>query len=104
MSLKELTEILTEQFALTSKNDEIDSESAYLKYLQAKLAAKIEFLINSNLEKLFQILYLIDVPQKYSDEAFELGEVKKISMKLSELIIQRQLDKINYARKFKGDL
>lgn len=100
MSHQELSTILTNHFALDLRDGEIDSESAYLKFLQTKLAVKIEQLINSDLEKLLQILYRIDVPQKYSDEVFELGEIKKVSMKLSELIIKRQLKKITYARKF----
>ena len=100
MSHQELSTILTNHFSLDLRDSEIDSESAYLKFLQTKLAVKIEQLINNDLEKLLQILYRIDVPQKYSDEAFELGEIKKVSMKLAELIIKRQLKKINYARKF----
>lgn len=104
MANQELTEILEHHFSLEKTDREIDTGSAYLEFLQRKLAHRIEYLINSNLEKLLQILYRIDVPQKYSDEAFSLGEVKKVSMKLAELIIRRQLEKINYAKNFKGDL
>lgn len=100
VSHKELSLILTNHFALDLRESGVDSESAYLKFLQTKLAVKVEQLIINDLEKLLQILYRIDVSQKYSDEAFELGEVKKVSMKLSELIIKRQLKKITYARKF----
>lgn len=103
MANLELTEILNNHFSLSFNNSDVDSESAYLKHLQQKLAVRIEFLISTDMEKLLQILYRIDVPQKYSDEAFSLGDVKNISMKLSELIIRRQLEKIEYSRKFKGD-
>lgn len=103
MSHHELTEILSKHFTVSLSNNELDTESAYLKYIQKKLATRIEFFINTDMEKLLQILYRIDVTQKYSDEAFGLGEISKISMKLSELIIKRQLEKIEYSRKFKGD-
>ena len=101
---QELTEILEHHFALEKGDRSVDADSAYLEFLQKKLAHRIEYLINADLEKLLQILYRIDVPQKYSDEAFNLGEIKKVSMKLAELIIRRQLEKIEYARNFKGDL
>lgn len=101
---QELAKILEHHFALETGGKEIDSNSAYLEFLQRKLAVRIETLINSNLDKLLQILYRIDVPQKYSDQAFELGEIRQVSMKLADLIIRRQLEKIEYARNFKGDL
>lgn len=100
MKYLELSTILTNHFNIDIKNSEVDAESAYLKFLERKLAARIQFLINSDVEKLLQILYRIDVPQQYSDEAFDLGDISKISMKLSELIIKRQLKKIEYAKQF----
>jgi hypothetical protein len=64
------------------------------------LAAKIERLIQTDVERLLQILYQVDIDQAQTDQAFDLGEVKKISMDLAEKIIRRQLQKIDYARKF----
>lgn len=103
MEYQELSSILTNHFSLDLRGRGVDGESAYLRFLQRKLAVRIEFLINSDLEKLLQILYRIDVPQKSSDEAFNLGKINDISMMLAELIIKRQLQKIEYARKFNQD-
>ena len=97
---KELEQILLNNFGITLNGNQLDTESEYFKQLQRALAQRIEFLINSNVEKLFQILYKIDVPQKFTDDAFELGEIKKISLKIAEHVIARQLQKIDYARKF----
>ncbi len=100
MSKKELETILNSHFNLSVENNELDTESEYFKRLQALLAQRVEFLIHTDIDKLLQILYRIDVHQKDSDQAFDLGEVKKISLKLAEKIINRQLQKVDYAKKF----
>lgn len=100
--MKELEQILQNNFQLSTSESLPDSESEYLKRLQKLLAVRIEHFINTDLEKLLQILYRIDVAQSESDAAFELGEIKKISMDLAEKIIRRQLRKIDYAREFYG--
>ncbi len=100
MKEDELAKFLNNNFGVTNQSSEIDSQSEYLKRIQEVLAERIEFLISTDLDKLLQILYKIDVPQNESDQAFELGEIKKISYKLAERIIARQLLKIDYARKF----
>ena len=100
MSDKELFSFLKNNFGLTHLGSELSSEDAYLKHIQEMLAVRIEFYINSNLDKLLQILYKIDVPQNETDAAFELGEIKKISLRLAERIIVRQLQKIEYSKEF----
>ena len=97
---KDLEDVLKNNFDMVIDGKELDTESEYFKRLQLALAARVELLINTNLEKLLQILYRVDVDQRLSDQAFELGEVKKISMKLAEVIIARQLRKIDYAKNF----
>lgn len=95
-----LAQILSTNFGLIQSQSMPDSESEYFKRLQELLSERIAFLINTDMEKLLHLLYKIDVDQRQTDQAFDLGEVKKISMKLSELIINRQLRKIDYAREF----
>lgn len=99
----DLNEILSRQFGVSVHGHDVDTESQYLKRLQEALAVRIEHLINTDIDKLLQILYRIDVPQFETDKSFELGEIKKISMQLAESIIRRQLKKIDYAKKFYGD-
>jgi len=100
---KELVEILANNFGLTVHISELDTESDYLKKIQILLSERIQFLISTDVEKLFQILYKVDVPQGQTDLAFDLGDIKKVSMKIAELIIVRQLKKIDYSRKFYGE-
>lgn len=102
MENKDVFEIISRNFDLGNPTAAIDSESDFFKKLQILLADRIEFLIRTDVDKLLQILYRIDVPQKDSDEAFDLGEVKKISFSLAEKIINRQLQKVDYAKQFYG--
>jgi hypothetical protein len=102
MSKKELENILQNNFGLTLSNSEVDTESEYFKRLQHLLGERIQFLIRTDMDRLLQILYRIDVPQKESDSAFDLGDIKKISLNLAEKVINRQLQKIDYAKNFYG--
>lgn len=97
---KDLEIFLGQHFSLDKFGNSPDVESEYLKHIQKLLSYRIKFMIESDMDKLLQILYRIDVGQHETDKAFELGEIHKVSMKLAEEIIKRQLKKIEYARKF----
>ena len=98
--MKELESILQNNFKLTTDNNLPDSESEYLNALSKRLAERIKFYINSDLDYLLQALYRIDVPQAHSDKAFSLGEIDLVSKELADRIIERQLKKLAYARDF----
>lgn len=102
-NLPDLKDFLYRNFQLDSFTAEMDSESAYLNEIHRRLTAKIKWFIQFRMDDLLQALYRIDVPQGHSDQAFELGEIDKISSRLSELIIQRQLQKLDYSRKFRSE-
>lgn len=87
-------------FDLADFQNHLDTESAFFNFLQEKLAERIKFFIRTDMDKLLQALYRIDVNDRLSDEAFNLGEINKVSLKLAELIIIRQLQKLNYSQKF----
>lgn len=55
------------------------------------------------MDKLLQALYRIDVNDRETDRAFALGEIKAISAKIAELVIRRQLQKLDYSREFHKD-
>ena len=97
---KDLELFLGQHFSLSQFGNLPDAESEYLKHVQRLLSHRIKIMIESDMDKLLQILYRIDVGQNETDKAFELGEIHKVSMKLAEEIIKRQLKKIEYARKF----
>lgn len=85
---------------LTEYKQYLETDSAFFKFLQEKLSARIKFFIRTDLDKLLQALYRIDIDDRLSDEAFDLGEINQVSSKLAELIIIRQLQKLNYAQNF----
>lgn len=95
--LDELSSHLERNFSLKlHAQHSILNEEEFLKQLQLRLSERILFLIRTNMDTLLQILYRIDVDDALSSQAFDLGEIHAISNKLAELIIQRQLAKINY--------
>lgn len=98
----ELVNRLVKNFGLQVSSDlnQLSTESEFFKYLQQKLAERITFFIRTDLDKLLQALYRIDVNDRDTDDAFALGKVEEVSMKLAELIIVRQLQKLDYSRKF----
>ena len=57
-------------------------------------------MINVDMDKLLQALYRIDVNDRETDRAFALGEINEVSLKLADLIIRRQLQKLDYSREF----
>ena len=103
MSHDRLESILNSHFGIQKVNPSLDTESEYLKEIQRVLAERIKYFIRSDVDQLFQILYKIDVNPKLTDQAFDLGEINQIAFKLAESIINRQLQKIDYARKFYGE-
>lgn len=100
MDNKDLIKVLEGNFGLRVQERSLDTDSEYLKHIQKLLAEKIKFLIRTDLDKLLQILYRIDLNQNITDQAFELGEINAISKELAKNIIIRQLKKIEYSRRF----
>ena len=99
-SSKELAQILQNNFGIICSDTHLDSESAFLNHLKLKLSERIKFFIRTDIDKLMQALYRIDVDDSASNHAFDLGEINKISDCLADLIIKRQLKKIEYAKDF----
>ena len=93
--MKEIDLSSLESAFMVKVEGDLDTET-YLKKLQEALSLKIESLLRGDMEKLLWIMYRIDVKDSLVDQAMQLGEVKKIALKLSELIIERQLKKMNY--------
>lgn len=90
-------------FDLKINDQELDENSAYFDYLKGQLSARIEVLINTDMDRLLQALYRIDVNDRETDRAFALGEIRQVSDKIAELVIQRQVQKLEYAREFYRD-
>lgn len=92
--LRELLDTMPPQFALPTEGDgnELDADSLYL-WLQNKLAAAISRLLDRDMNRFLQILYRIDVSESKVNEAFQ-GDVAGLPIRLAQLIIERQLQKV----------
>lgn len=91
---KELSVFLQSNFGIVHSSLEYTKED-YVKLL----SDRIKFFIRTDMDKLMQALYKIDVSDKVTNESFDLGDIDKISQSLGEAIIERQLKKIVYRKK-----
>lgn len=99
--INSLEEFLERNFGLIqTSNDNMEDPVSRLRSL---LGARIKELIRHDLDRLLQALYRIDVKDSDSDKAFKLGDIDQISIALTELIIQRQIKKLEYSEKFTKD-
>lgn len=100
MDAEKLTaEILSQQFSLEEPAD------FSFEKLRNLLAERIDFLLKSDPEKLFSILYRIDISEAKSKEALEsAGNPAEV---MADLIVERQLQKVKtrmeFGRDQKGD-
>jgi hypothetical protein len=64
-----------------------------IKAIRKLLIARIDELISSDMERLFSILYRIDVSEKKLSEALSIHGPDKASAIIADLIIERQIQK-----------
>lgn len=99
---KIITSFIDRNFKTDLTNvSELDSESAFYKAVTERLAVRLKSYIENDMDKLFQVLYQIDVKDHLVNQAFDLGEINKVSIKLAELILNREIDKLKYQAKLK---
>ena len=67
------------------------------------LRKRIEYLLNYDNEKLWWILYRIDVPEPLARKAFDESSIEGIAAVLSELIVGREIEKYKSRKKSRGD-
>jgi hypothetical protein len=99
--INDLEEFLERNFGVV-QNTSNDIEDP-ISRLRSLLSQRIKYFIRYDLDKLLQALYRIDVKDSDSDKAFNLGDIDQISVALSDLIIQRQLKKLEYSKNFNKD-
>ena len=68
--------------------------------LKKKMSIHINHLINHDFEKLVFYLYRIDVNEKKMKQLLEQKEGENAAGLITDLIIERQLEKIKFRRKF----
>jgi len=100
----EISETISKDFdkagisALISKEN-FDSLDELRKYLSHKIGD----LLDANYEKLINILYRIDVNEEKLNELFGRKNREPISEGLADLIIERQLQKINIRNMYRKE-
>ena len=90
-----MSEVLRLQAFLQSHFAVVVDKDDLLKELEEKLALRIKHLIEHNHERLFQILYQIDVHESQVQKAFDLGELDRVSLALAKFILERQIKKLD---------
>jgi hypothetical protein len=77
------------------------SEWQSLIELKVYLMKKLSVLLDTDYDKLINTLYLIDLNEEKLHKIFSLRDNNIISAKLADLIIDRQMEKIHFRRKYK---
>lgn len=78
----------------------IKDEDGLLAY-KLKLQASVNELINTDFNQLLQLLYRLDVSEKKIKAALDQNQGKDSAPLITELIIDRQIEKIKSRRQFK---
>lgn len=84
------------------KNFDIEDEELLMSELRKKLSEKVKELMDTNWEKLLNILYRIDVSENKVKQVLAYVESKNIPKEIADLIIQRQIEKIKYRENYKN--
>ena len=92
--------VIVKDFELRDNKDIISSD---IESLRNELTSKIKDLLQNHIEKLMSILYRIDVPQQSVDLIFESELKEEIPAKLSDAIINRQLEKAHTRHYYKNN-
>jgi hypothetical protein len=102
-SAAELRESISGDFSKLGLNDMIlGSDIESIEDLKKYLIKKITELIDKNFDQLINALYQIDVDEKKIKELFLSKSKVDIPFHLSEMIIERQLQKIIFRKKYRS--
>ncbi len=74
-----------------------------LESLHYKLSSVVLHLLNSDLPKLLQILYRIDVEEKSVKEAMIADDTELIAERIARLILKRELQKAELRQKYSNN-
>lgn len=98
----EVSETISKDFDKAGISSIITSESFDdLDQLKKYLTSKIKELLDTNYEKLINILYRIDINEDKLNELFGTKNRDYIPEHLAELIIERQLQKIKFRNAYR---
>lgn len=95
--LQDISQSLTPYFALQEGEYTYDA-------LVKRIAEEVQYLIDYDLNKLWNLLYRIDVSEKKVKEVIETTPFNQHSLLIAQLILKRQQEKIVSRKKYKTDL
>jgi hypothetical protein len=93
--MTELSQSLTPYFALPDNNEITRGELVRL------VAEEIQYLIDHNLDKLWNLLYRIDVSEKKVKEVIATMPYSSHAVNIAELVVKRQEDKVQTRKEYK---
>jgi len=82
------------------KTFEIEPDNFQNEELKYSIARKIDYMLNHQMEKLMQVLYMVDVSQSKLDAVFAENSKELLPLAIAELVIERELQKINTREQF----
>lgn len=86
---------------LLQELEAVKEKDAVTNNLRQKLSGHINDLINSDFEKLVQLLYRLDIDEKKLKKVLQDNPGQNAGEMISDLIIERQLQKIKSRQQFK---
>ena len=78
-------------------NNDFERLEEFRKYLTARMKEMLE----NNYNLLINTLYRIDISEKKLSQLFSSKNKESIPEKLTELIIERQIEKINFRKRYR---
>ena len=81
----------------------MDTDFANFNTVVKWLEREIQILLNQDLQKLLHILYRIDISEESTNKVLSLTEPSQMAERLTELIIHRELQKIETRKKYRSN-
>jgi hypothetical protein len=97
--VKDTAAVIRKDFALTKQDTAVKKNNpAGYEALKKQLAAAIERMMDTNLEKLLHLLYRVDIDERTTHRNLDEHPPEAIPTQLAELVIKREMQKV-YTRK-----
>jgi hypothetical protein len=87
---------LKDEFELDKTNDDMNNVRQFL-------IEKIQYLLSYDTEKLWWVLYRIDISENKAIEALQAEPKENGVERLADLIIERQIQKVKTRREYQSD-
>ncbi len=104
--IKEISQLISKDFALQGLTAVMHTgDCRNLEEFKIYLTNKIVELMDKNYDLFFKALYRIDIAEEKLQKLFAVGNKDFVPAALADLIIERQLQKVEFRKKYrKGEL